>query len=59
VRQRTIEPQPVADRSTRASLLTLTVLAVNLVAAWLRVVLDPQEREKRHAATVLGGGKQL
>jgi ABC-type dipeptide/oligopeptide/nickel transport system permease subunit len=41
--------------------LTLTVLAVNIVAAWLRVVFDPQEREKRHAATVLGGagGKQL
>ena len=41
--------------------LTITVLAVNIVAAWLRVVFDPQEREKRHAANVLGGagGKQL
>lgn len=37
--------------------LTLTVLAVNIVASWLRVVFDPQEREKRHAATVLGGAR--
>ena len=39
--------------------LTITVLAVNIVAAWLRVAFDPQEREKRHAATVIAGGKQL
>lgn len=32
-------------------LLTLTVLAVNLLSSWLRVVLDPLEREKRFAAT--------
>jgi ABC-type dipeptide/oligopeptide/nickel transport system permease subunit len=32
--------------------LSLIVLAVNFVASWLRVVLDPQEREKRHAARV-------
>lgn len=30
--------------------ISLTVLSVNLVASWLRVVVDPQEREKRHAA---------
>jgi len=35
-------------------LLSLTVLAANLVSSWLRVVLDPQEREKRFAATALG-----
>ena len=33
-------------------LLTLTVLAVNLLSSWLRVALDPMEREKRFAATV-------
>jgi peptide/nickel transport system permease protein len=33
-------------------LLSLTVLAVNLLSSWLRVVLDPQEREKRYASTV-------
>jgi ABC-type dipeptide/oligopeptide/nickel transport system permease subunit len=33
-------------------LLSLTVLAVNLLSSWLRVVLDPQEREKRHASQV-------
>jgi ABC-type dipeptide/oligopeptide/nickel transport system permease subunit len=32
--------------------IALTVLAVNLVASWLRVVADPQEREKRFAASV-------
>lgn len=31
--------------------IALTVLAVNLVASWLRVVADPQEREKRYAAS--------
>lgn len=30
--------------------ISLTVLSVNLVASWLRVVADPQEREKRFAA---------
>jgi peptide/nickel transport system permease protein len=37
-------------------LLSLTVLAVNLLSSWLRVVLDPQEREKRYASTVVKGG---
>jgi ABC-type dipeptide/oligopeptide/nickel transport system permease subunit len=36
--------------------LSITVLAVNLVASWLRVVFDPQEREKRFAATATSGG---
>jgi peptide/nickel transport system permease protein len=43
-------------------LLSLTVLAVNLLSSWLRVALDPQEREKKYAATVAGkssGGAQL
>ncbi|MBA3399392.1 MAG: ABC transporter permease [Acidimicrobiia bacterium] len=30
--------------------ITLIVLAVNFLASWLRVVFDPQEREKRFAA---------
>ena len=30
--------------------IALTVLAINLVASWFRVVADPQEREKRFAA---------
>jgi peptide/nickel transport system permease protein len=38
-------------------LLSLTVLAVNLLSSWLRVALDPQEREKKFAATVIGSGK--
>jgi peptide/nickel transport system permease protein len=29
--------------------LALTVLAINLVASWLRITSDPQEREKRFA----------
>ena len=29
--------------------ISLTVLSVNLVASWLRIVVDPSEREKRHA----------
>ena len=37
-------------------LLSLTVLAVNLLSSWLRVALDPQEREKRFAATAIGSG---
>lgn len=35
-------------------LLTLTVLAVNLLSSWLRVALDPLEREKKFAATATG-----
>lgn len=38
--------------------IVLTVLGVNLFASWLRVAADPQEREKRFAATVtLTGGR--
>jgi peptide/nickel transport system permease protein len=33
------------------ALISLTVLSVNLVASWLRIVSDPAEREKRYAAT--------
>lgn len=36
-------------------LLSLTVLSVNLLSSWLRVALDPQEREKRFAATATSG----
>lgn len=36
--------------------ITLIVLAVNFLASWLRVVTDPQEREKRHAAGVRSSG---
>ncbi|MEO6124299.1 MAG: ABC transporter permease [Ilumatobacteraceae bacterium] len=38
-------------------LLSLTVLAVNLLSSWLRVALDPQEREKKFAAAAIGSGK--
>ena len=37
-------------------LLSLTVLSANLLSSWLRVALDPQEREKRFAATAIGSG---
>jgi peptide/nickel transport system permease protein len=37
-------------------LLSLTVLSANLMSSWLRVALDPQEREKRFAATAIGSG---
>lgn len=37
-------------------LLSLTVLAVNLLSSWLRVALDPQEREKRFAAAATSNG---
>jgi len=37
-------------------LLSLTVLAVNLLSSWLRVMLDPQEREKRFASNFSGKG---
>jgi ABC-type dipeptide/oligopeptide/nickel transport system permease subunit len=40
--------------------LSLIVMAVNLVASWVRVAFDPQEREKRFAASVTAGaGKGL
>jgi ABC-type dipeptide/oligopeptide/nickel transport system permease subunit len=35
--------------------IAATVLAVNLVASWLRVISDPQEREKRFAGAVRTG----
>lgn len=38
-------------------LLSLTVLAINLFSSWLRVAVDPQEREKRYAATAIGSGR--
>lgn len=37
-------------------LISLTVLSVSLVASWLRVIADPQEREKRFAATQIRRG---
>jgi peptide/nickel transport system permease protein len=41
-------------------LLSLTVLAVNLLSSWLRVMLDPQEREKRFASNYPAkGGAEL
>lgn len=30
--------------------LSLTVLSINLVAGWLRVALDPQQRDRQHVA---------
>lgn len=36
-------------------LLSLTVLAVNLLSSWLRVALDPQEREKKFASRATRG----
>lgn len=38
--------------------IAVTVLGVNMFASWLRVAADPQEREKRFAAStsILGGG---
>jgi ABC-type dipeptide/oligopeptide/nickel transport system permease subunit len=35
--------------------ISLIVLAVNFLSSWLRVVTDPQEREKRHAADAISG----
>jgi peptide/nickel transport system permease protein len=29
--------------------ISITVLAVNLVASWMRLISDPQEREKQFA----------
>lgn len=37
-------------------LLSLTVLAVNLLSSWLRVALDPQEREKKFAGAAITAG---
>ena len=37
-------------------LLSITVLAANLVSSWMRVALDPQEREKRFAAGAIRSG---
>ncbi|HEX9122131.1 MAG TPA: ABC transporter permease [Actinomycetota bacterium] len=34
--------------------ISFTVLGVNLLASWLRVAADPQEREKRFAASISG-----
>jgi ABC-type dipeptide/oligopeptide/nickel transport system permease subunit len=31
------------------------VLAMNFVASWLRVALDPRERDKRFASRVVAG----
>ena len=36
--------------------IALTVLGLNLVASWLRIFSDPQEREKRFAASASRGG---
>ena len=36
--------------------IALTVLAINVVASWLRVAADPFEREKRFAATAMARG---
>ena len=36
--------------------IALTVLSVNLLATWLRLVADPFEREKMHARSVGAGG---
>lgn len=38
-------------------LLSLTVLSVNLLSSWLRVALDPQEREKKFAAAATSGAQ--
>ncbi len=38
--------------------ISLTVLSVNLVASWLRIVVDPQEREKRHAVAQLSAARR-
>ncbi|MEA2433929.1 MAG: peptide/nickel transport system permease protein [Actinomycetota bacterium] len=36
--------------------ISVTVLGVNLLASWLRIIADPQERDKRFARGVPGGG---
>ncbi len=37
-------------------LLSITVLSANLLSSWMRVALDPQEREKRFAGRAIRGG---
>jgi peptide/nickel transport system permease protein len=39
-------------------IISLTVLSVNLVASWLRVVVDPHEREKRFAVAQMAGARR-
>lgn len=34
--------------------LSLTVVAINLVAGWLRVAIDPQQRDKKFVAAAVG-----
>jgi len=34
--------------------IAVTVLAINLVASWLRLISDPQEREKQFARHMAG-----
>jgi peptide/nickel transport system permease protein len=36
--------------------IALTVLTLNLMASWLRVVTDPQQREKRFVGAADPGG---
>jgi peptide/nickel transport system permease protein len=36
------------------SAIAVTVLAINLVASWLRLISDPQEREKQFARHMAG-----
>jgi peptide/nickel transport system permease protein len=38
--------------------ISITVLAINLVASWLRLVSDPQEREKQFARQMRGRRKK-
>lgn len=38
--------------------LAITVLAMNLVASWVRITSDPQEREKRFARVVAAGQRR-
>lgn len=37
-------------------LLSVTVLSANLLSSWMRVALDPQEREKRFASRAVSSG---
>ena len=37
--------------------ISITVLAVNLVASWMRLISDPQEREKQFARQMAARGK--
>jgi peptide/nickel transport system permease protein len=39
--------------------IALTVLGVNLLASWLRIAADPQEREKRYAASASSTGGSI